>query len=204
MLNKPIDRTPQRRSSVRWASIVRILGVMLLGALNLRPVLADDATGKYPAGIVYGPKAAFQISAPQDWVLDTISGGSQGVNCAIYPKGGSWAKSPVVMYAKIASPENPEKEAFIAFSANNFRKDDRQFRDRVVKKGRSVEGFKFTIKEYDRPSYPVYEKAFYAQLPNAVAYIVLTAPDVKRRQAAGEQFNFVISSFRYRPEYFTK
>ena len=29
---------------------------------------------KYRGGIVYGPKAAFNISAPEDWVLDNESG----------------------------------------------------------------------------------------------------------------------------------
>jgi hypothetical protein len=32
----------------------------------------------YRGGIVYGPKAAFNIGAPKGWVLDNESGASQG------------------------------------------------------------------------------------------------------------------------------
>jgi tetratricopeptide (TPR) repeat protein len=37
-------------------------------------------------GIVYGPKAAFNISAPQGWILDTESGVNQGMPCVLYPQ----------------------------------------------------------------------------------------------------------------------
>ncbi len=35
----------------------------------------------YLGGIVYGPKAAFNISAPKGWVLDNESGASHGLPC---------------------------------------------------------------------------------------------------------------------------
>jgi len=46
---------------------------------------------KYRGGIVYGPKAAFNISAPEGWVLDNQAGVEQGLPCVLYPKGESWA-----------------------------------------------------------------------------------------------------------------
>src|SRR4029077_5038852 len=50
-----------------------------------------DAQDKYRGGIVYGAKAAFNIAAPKDWVLDNQSGASQGFPCVLYPKSESWA-----------------------------------------------------------------------------------------------------------------
>ena len=40
----------------------------------------------YRGGIVYGPKAAFNISAPEGWVLDNESGRDQGMPCVLYPE----------------------------------------------------------------------------------------------------------------------
>jgi hypothetical protein len=39
----------------------------------------------YRGGIVYGPKAAFNIAAPEGWVLDNESGKEQGMRCVMYP-----------------------------------------------------------------------------------------------------------------------
>jgi hypothetical protein len=59
----------------------------------------------YPGGIVYGPKAAFNISAPLGWVLDNNAGAEQGLPCVFYPKGSTWADAKTIMYAKIASTQ---------------------------------------------------------------------------------------------------
>jgi hypothetical protein len=61
--------------------------------------LAVPAAAAAQSGIVYGDRGAFRITAPDGWVLDTQSGVPDGVHAAIYPNGGSWSGSPVVMYA---------------------------------------------------------------------------------------------------------
>jgi hypothetical protein len=82
--------------------------------LAMLVVAAVPAQNKYPGGIVYGPKAAFSISAPQGWVLDNESGVNQGLPCVLYPKGESWADARTVMYAKIASTQYEDAEKFAA------------------------------------------------------------------------------------------
>ena len=47
----------------------------LLGITALSPCML--AQENYRGGIVHGPKAAFNISAPEGWVLDNESGVSQ-------------------------------------------------------------------------------------------------------------------------------
>ena len=37
-------------------------------------------------GIVHGPKASFNISAPEGWVVDNQAGVKQGMPCVLYPK----------------------------------------------------------------------------------------------------------------------
>jgi hypothetical protein len=50
------------------------------------------AQNKNAGGIVYGGKAAFNITAPEGWVLDTESGAEQGLPCVLYPKDSSLSK----------------------------------------------------------------------------------------------------------------
>ena len=174
---------------------------LLLLFLVPHALFAADTPGLYPAGIVYGPKAAFKILAPDGWVVDNYSGVSQGLHCVLYPKGGSWKKSKVVMYAKIASPKYPEKSKFIAFTVNYFKTDDAQFTSKLVEEGETKEGYKFTVNEYNRPSYRLYEQAAYIQLPEAVAYIVFSAPSKELRTSELGKFRETLNSFTYVPEY---
>jgi hypothetical protein len=160
--------------------------------------------GKFPAGIVYGPKAAFEICAPKDWVLDNSSGLSQGLHCVLYPKEETWGKSPVVMYAKIASPEYPHKDGFIRFAIDFFKKDDPKFSYTKLVDGKTKEGFEYTIYEYIRPSHSHYERVVYVQLPEAVAYIVYSSFNDKTYKAYIEKLDEVVNTFRYRPDHIKK
>ena len=81
------------------APIVICLGLLLLPS-------GVPAQVQYRGGIVYGPKAAFDIAAPDGWVLDNESGQQQGFPCVLYPKGESWANGRTVMYAEIAEFED--------------------------------------------------------------------------------------------------
>ena len=76
----------------------------------------------YLGGLVYGPKAAFNISAPKGWVLDNESGASQGLPCVLYPKGSSWSDAKTVMYAKIASTQFEDVNAFVATAIKDMMK----------------------------------------------------------------------------------
>src|SRR5882762_565485 len=76
----------------------------------------------YPGGIVYGPKAAFNINAPESWVLDNESGSQQGLPCVLYRKGESWADAKTIMYAKIASTQYEDVSAFVAVAIKEMAK----------------------------------------------------------------------------------
>ena len=165
--------------------------------------IADDL-GKFSGGIVYGPKAAFEICAPKDWVLDNSSGVSQGLHCVLYPKEETWGKNSVLMYAKIASPEYPRKDEFIQFAIDFFKKDDPKFTYKKIADGRTTEGFEYTIYEYLRPTHSHYERVVYIQLPEAVAYIVYTSFKDETFKTNIEKLDEVLSSFKYRPDHIKK
>jgi len=60
------------------------LFICLVLLLFCSPISAQET---YPGGIVYGPKAAFNIAATEGWVLDNTSGAEQGLPCAPLPEG---------------------------------------------------------------------------------------------------------------------
>src|SRR5438874_11291229 len=76
---------------------------------------------KYRGGIVYGPKAAFNISAPEGWVLDNEAGAEQGLPCVLYPKGSSWSDAKTVIYAKIASTQYEDVDKFVAIAIKEMK-----------------------------------------------------------------------------------
>jgi len=46
-------------------------------------MVSISAQENYRGGIVYGPKAAFNIAAPGGWVLDNQAGVEQGLPCVL-------------------------------------------------------------------------------------------------------------------------
>ena len=131
----------------------------------------------YRAGIVYGPKAAFDIAAPDGWVLDNESGKKQGMPCVLYPKGSSWADAKTVMYAKVASPQWEGVNAFVAWAIQGM-KEKRGMPKEKIASGKTKDGHDYFINEYPATkNYSQWERVGYVQLPQGVAYIVLTSRD---------------------------
>lgn len=135
-----------------------------------------DKPAPLSSGIVHGPKAAFEIKAPQGWLLDNQSGNSMGLHCVLYPEGFKWEDQKLFMYAKIASPEHSNAEDFAAWAVSHMQKQPDGLKYTRIEDGKTTEGRSFFINEYRRiRGYRRPERAVYVQLPDAVAYIVLTA-----------------------------
>jgi hypothetical protein len=135
------------------------------------------AQENYRGGIVYGPKAAFNISAPEGWVLDNESGAEQGLPCVLYPKGESWADARTVMYAKIAGTEFEDVNAFVSTAIKEMASKHGRPREKIAS-GKTKDGHDYFINEYPATkTYSQWERVGYVQLPHAVAYIVLSSRD---------------------------
>jgi hypothetical protein len=149
----------------------------------------------YPAGIVYGPKAAFKIDAPQGWVLDNHAGLKQGLHCVLYPKGSNWADARTIMYAKIASPEFEDVNAFVAFSIREMQNTHGTPKEKIAS-GETRDGKAYFINEYPATkSYSQWERVGYVQLPGAVAYIVLSSRDEANYRKDSGALQEVLKSF---------
>jgi hypothetical protein len=135
------------------------------------------AQDTYPGGIVYGPKAAFNIAAPDGWVLDNTAGAQQGLPCVLYPKGSTWADATTVMYAKIANAQVEKVDEFVAMAIKEMQKTHGTPKEKVAS-GKTRDGHAYFINEYPATkTYSQWERVAYIQLPKAVAYIVLSAKD---------------------------
>ncbi len=169
-------------------------GVFYLAMLVAAAVPAQN---KYPGGIVYGPKAAFNIAAPEGWVLDNESGVNQGQPCVLYPKGESWADSRTVMYAKIASTQYEDAEKFAAVAIKQMESKHGKPKEKIDK-GKTGNGQAFFINEYPATKmYSQWERVAYVQLPKAVAYIVLSSRDEATYRKDAPALREVLKTFAY-------
>src|SRR5213596_1148216 len=154
-------------------SMTCVLAFLSLAAISTR-ILGQETS---PGGIVRGPKAGFNISAPEGWVVDNEAGVNQGMPCVLYPKGSSWSDAKTVMYANIASPEFEGVNAFVATAIKEMKAKHGTPKEKIAS-GKTKDGHDYFINEYPATkNYSQWERVGYVQLPQGVAYIVLTSRD---------------------------
>lgn len=171
--------------------------IALLVVIVLSWCDSTSAKDTYPGGIVYGPKAAFKISAPKGWVLDNSAGAEQGLPCVLYPKGSSWADAKTIMYARIASTQYTDVETFVATAIKEMEKEHGLPKQKI-ESGKTGDGQAYFVNEYaPTKSYSQYERVAYVQLPHAVAYIVLSARDGASYRKHAGALKEVLKSFAY-------
>src|SRR6266571_7412635 len=136
---------PYRKCAQQKIEMIKAAGVVCLALLFLPAGV--PAQNQYAGGIVYGPKAAFNIAAPEGWVLDNESGVEQGLPCVLYPKGESWADARTVIYAKIAGTGFTEVDKFVATAIKEMQKSHGLPKQKVVV-GKTGDGKPFFINEY--------------------------------------------------------
>jgi hypothetical protein len=152
---------------------LQLLAILLLLTAG-REAFAQPSAG----GIVYGPKGAFNLSAPKGWKLDPTAGSGQGLPCVLYPEGATWENADPLMYAKIASTKYENAEAFAKEAIEDMKKNRPGFKMERVASGKTAGGEAYFINEYPpTKEYKRFERVAYIQLPKAVAYIVFSADD---------------------------
>src|SRR5438034_8890816 len=154
-------------------SMTCVLAFLSLAAISTR-ILGQETS---PGGIVRGPKAGFNVSAPEGWVVDNEAGVNQGLPCVLYPKSSSWRDAKTVMYANIASPKWEGVNAFVATAIKEMKAKHGTPKEKIAS-GKTKDGHDYFINEYPATkNYSQWERVGYVQLPQGVAYIVLTSRD---------------------------
>ena len=155
--------------------------VLLAFALH---VSADQV----PFAIVYGPKGAFNITAPAGWVIDNTAGQGNGLPCVLFRKGQSWQKAEPLMYAKIANTSYEDAEEFARTAIEEMKKERGDYEVKRVATGKTKGGETYFINEYSATKqYPRIERVAYVQMPKAVAYVVFSCdgkPAMRKHQRA--------------------
>jgi tetratricopeptide (TPR) repeat protein len=153
----------------------KICILAFLAVVTLVPCIPAQENSR--GGTVYGPKASFNITAPEGWVLDTESGKGQDMPCVLYPKDSSWADAKTAMYAKVASPQWEGAEAFVAWAIQGM-KAKHGIPKQKIALGKTKDGHDYFINEYlSTKTYSQWTRVGYVQLPQGVGYIVLTSRD---------------------------
>jgi hypothetical protein len=168
------------------------LFILLLLATGMKAI-AQPSVG----GIVYGPKGAFNISAPKGWKLDPTAGAEQGLPCVLYPEGATWETADPLMYAKIANTSYEDCEAFEKDAIEDMKKNRPGFRMKRIASGKTADGLSYFINEYQpTETYKRFERVAYVQLPKAVAYIVFSADEKSAFEKHREALEEAIKSVR--------
>ena len=150
---------------------LQLLVILLLLASGLDAIAQPSA-----GGIVYGPKGAFNLSAPKGWKLDPTAGAGQGLPCVLYPDGSSWETADPLMYARIASTKYENAEAFANDAIDDMKKKRPGFKMKRAASAKTAGGQSYFINEYPpTETYKRFERVAYVQMAQAVAYIVFTA-----------------------------
>src|SRR5678810_1509952 len=125
-------------------AIMGVCGFLALAVISTCTLLGEETS---PSGSVYGPKAGFNISAPEGWVADDESGKGQDLPCVLYPKGSSWSDAKTVMYAKVASPQWEGVNAFVATAINEMKAKHGTPREKIAS-AKTKDGHDYFINEY--------------------------------------------------------
>src|SRR5215475_13987341 len=171
-----------------------ICGLLALAISSICTLLGEETS---PVGIVQGPKTGFNISAPEGWVVDNKSGKGQDLPCVLYPKGSSWSDAKTVMYAKVASPQWEGVNAFVAWAIEGM-KAKHGIPKQKIASGKTKDGHDYFVNEYPATkNYSQWERVGYIQLPQGVAYIVLTSRDRASYQKDSGGLEKVLQSLTY-------
>jgi tetratricopeptide (TPR) repeat protein len=167
---------------------------LALAISSICTLLAEETS---PAGSVHGPKAGFNISAPDGWVVDNEAGVNQGMPCVLYPKGSSWSDAKTVMYANLAGPEWEGVDAFVTMAIQEM-KAQHGIPKQKIASGKTKDGHDYFINEYPATkTYSQWERVGYIQLPQGVAFIVLTSRDKTSYQKDAGLLEKVLKTMAY-------
>src|SRR3977135_731289 len=122
---------------------LQLLAVLFLLAAGMKAMGQPSA-----GGIVYGPKGAFNISAPKGWKLDPTAGKANSLPCVLYPDGTTWETADPLMYAKIASTIYENLETFAKDAIDDMKKKRAGFTMKRIASGKTAGGQAYFINDY--------------------------------------------------------
>jgi tetratricopeptide (TPR) repeat protein len=144
-------------------------------ALVISPICATLGGEASSSASVHGPKTGFTITAPEGWVAESRL--KPEPPCVLYPKSSSWKDAKTAIYANVAGPQWEGVNAFVATAIKEMKAKHGIPKEKIAS-GKTRDGHDYFINEYPpTKNYSQWERVGYVQLPQGVAYIVLTSRD---------------------------
>ena len=168
---------------MRIRGLILVLVVMACGWGGDKKPEDDGMNG----GIVYGVDHVFTLRAPAGWVLDNSSGVAQGLHAVFYPKGGSWEKSRVVMYANTVHKEKPVAKSMRQLIADDVAEFAAHTKGIQITDEAAVETHKkkaAVVKRFVAADRNVFEMVAYIEETKVVVMLVISARSQPELDAA--------------------
>ncbi len=171
-----------------------ILATVIFPQNKINKITSDSVKS---SGVIYGENYAFSVTSPKGWILDNKSGLAQGIKAVFYPKGGSWDKSPEVLYINTAEKNihgNETIDKVISTDEHDFKNNypDVEISDGPILRTRNNK--KIIIKKFHYNDN--YEAVAYFDETNTIPMFVLSAKSRKGFDKAYQSFVQLISSYQ--------
>lgn len=142
-------------------------------------------------GLLFGANHAFAVTVRPGWVLDNESAVSQGLHMVFYPKGKTWANSPVIIYGQtIPTTQAATIQLQVKQTISDFHRNGSPNYSSEVKPPLALPGArKAEIYYYAGDQWGNYEAAAYIQETDTINFLVFSA----KTKASFEKY---ISDFR--------
>ena len=129
--------------------------------------------------------------------MDNSAGAEQGLPCVLYPKGSTWAEASTIIYAKIATTQFEDVNAFVATAIKEMKEQHGMPKEKI-ESGKTHDGRQYFINEYPATErYSQWERVAYVQLPKAVAYVVFSSRDETSYRKNAAALSEVLKTFVY-------
>jgi hypothetical protein len=160
----------------------------------------DDKVTNPACDLFFGENHLFEVVTPVGWVRDNKSALSQGLHCALYLKGSSWANSKSVMYTVVVPRMNQTLQQVIDMDVAYMGQGASQFKSSkvtpiVTEAGRKAEVWYFSGDEFDS-----YEAVAYFEEKKSIILIVLSTRSKTDFESSLPDFAALAKSYRFSSE----
>jgi hypothetical protein len=175
---------------------------ILIPALLFMLLSAAAAPKEEPrsrTGIVYAEDHAFQVTAPEGWILDAKSGLPHGLGTVFYPEGSSWEESRVVMYISTTLKDKTYGtiEKVIGYDTERFVKGHPGI---VIKDSPAVmtgDKKRAVVKHYAGEKFGRFDAVGYLDEKKMVILFAMSARDMETFKGNLKAFSALIGSYRW-------
>jgi hypothetical protein len=147
---------------------------------------------------VQGKGYAFEIKAPQSWVLDNDAAKAQGLNLVLYPTGNTWQDSRAVIYFRVRTigPAIQNVADQVNDTLRNLKESGSpNVKARNVRTLTTQDASKAQIYYYSGDQFGNIEATAYIQGTGSIHFITLSARDEDAFKQAVSAFDSVVASY---------